>query len=449
MIGLIKEHLEKIQKSGKTICVGLVGVGQMGTDIISQTKMMNGIKVVAAADVEIERVFRAYQIAGYDVNDVEYASNHRMAHVIYNSGKIVAASDYRIVTDLPGIDAIIEATGNPEIGACVALRSLWKGKHVVMVNAEADATVGPILKLYADTKGKIYTLGAGDEPAAIKELVDLVSALGLEIVAVGKGKNNPLDRSATPDRVKEEALQRGLSPYMLTEFIDGTKTMIEMAIVSNATGLIPDIRGMHGPCISTFEIKNVFSLKKDGGILNRLGVVDYIIGDLAPGVFVVATTSHPRIRQCLKLRSMGEGPNYVFIRPFHLASMEVPLSVALAVLYNYPTLSPGKRLVSEVMCVAKCDLLPGMYLDRIGGFTHYGIIDKFDIATSENALPIGLAEGAMVKKKIAKGEIIRYEDVVLPDKNIVKIRKIQDKFMKKEMSEQEAMNELENIAESL
>jgi predicted homoserine dehydrogenase-like protein len=260
------------------------------------------------------------------------------------------------------------------------------------------------------------------------ELYCFARALGLEIVAAGKGKNNPLDREAVPEAYEAEARRRGLNPMMLVEFVDGSKTMIEMGCVANATGLVPDVPDMHGPRTSVPELKDVFRLKEDGGILSRKGVVDYAVGQVAPGVFLTVATDHPRLKQCLVLRDMGHGPAYTLFRPFHLCSMEVPLTVALISLHGRATMQPREHLVVEVTAIAKRDLKPGDVLDGIGGRTHRAGLRTYGEARRENALPIGLAKGCKVKCPISKGGLLRRDAVEpVPGSLVHNLRAEQDK----------------------
>jgi len=302
-------------------------------------------------------------------------------------------------------------------------------KHIVMMNVECDVTIGPILRQMADNAGVVYTLSAGDEPGSIMELYRFANALGLKVVAAGKGKNNPLDPYATPDEWAERAAARNMNPRMLVEFVDGSKTMVEMAAVANATGLVPDVRGMHGPRCLVKDLINVFRLKEQGGILSSEGVVDFAIGDVHPGVFLVVTTDQPRLIDSLVQRDMGTGPNYLLYRPFHLCSMETPLTAAQAVIYNEATMQPMKKpLTAECIAVAKKDLAKGTVLDAIGGYCYRGSIERGEIARDGNMLPLGLAKGAVLTRDIKKDEIITYDAVDLPDSLLLELRKIQDKI---------------------
>lgn len=447
MFGLAKE-LEQMEKQQRRIKAGLVGAGQMGTDIVSQVALMPTQDIVITADIALDRAHAAYEIAGHEPQRIVAAADLGTANQALLHDKFVATTDYRHVTDVAQVEVVIESTGSPEVGAKASLRAIHQGKHVVEMNVETDVTVGPLLKWYADQYGVIYTVGAGDEPAALYELYDFATALGLTVIAAGKGKNNPLDTSATPDdpQLAAEAERRGLTPEMLVEFVDGSKTQIEMACIANATGLVPDIRGMHGPRVNIAEMKQVFALKEQGGILSKSGVVDYVIGDLQPGVFLVFSTDKLRLRQCLVLRDMGDGPNYMLLRPFHLCSMEIPLSVAQAAVQRRATMAPLDHLTAEVMAVAKKDLAPGTELARIGGSTHYGTTECADIARDLDALPLGLAAGAKVLKPVKKGEPIRYGDVELrPGSTVAALRRLQDAWQAGELSDADLRHELDCI----
>jgi predicted homoserine dehydrogenase-like protein len=342
----------------------------------------------------------------------------------------------------------LDATGVPEIGSRAALRSARSGQALAMMNIETDITVGPILHWYAQKKNVLYALAAGDEPAACKELYDFADSLGFTIVAAGKGKNNPLNRHEVPTNpeIIKDAERRGLSPNMLIEFIDGSKTMIEMAAVSNATGLVPDVRGMHGPSTDRDHLNQPFSLKEDGGLLSKMGVVDYGIGRVAPGVFLVVRTDHPRLREAMILRDMGDGPYYTLFRPYHLCSIEVPLTCAMLVIRKRSNMVPLDRLVSEVFAVAKKDLIVGEKLEPIGGSSYYSLIDTYETAREEGLLPIGLAKDARIIHPVALDQPIRYQDVEIKPSTVWELRKIQDAWYDGKLSEAEILQSIEKLA---
>lgn len=425
----INTGLRKLDESGDKINVGLVGVGRMGRGVVSQVFNMKGIKIPIIANRTVDKAKEAFRLAGVNSKDIYMTNTVSEAEKAIKNGKYVVTEDFEVVTKVLPIDAVIEATGVPEIGAHTALQSIHNGKHVVMLNVEADVTVGPILKHMADSAGVVYTVSAGDEPGAIKELYDFADAVGFEVVAVGKGKNNPLNRDATPDTVRQKADEKNISACMLTSFVDATNTMIEMTTVSNALGFLPSQRGLIGPRSTIKDLPKLFSLKEQGGILDRYKVVDYVLG-IAPGVFVVITTDRPIIKEEMSYVSMGDGPNYVLYRPYHLVCVETPLSVARAYLYGEPTIAPAGAPVSETVAVAKRDLKAGEHLDGIGGYTVYGIIDTAENARKQKALPIGLInDKTSLNTDVRKGETITYDMVELDnDSIIVQLRRIQDKF---------------------
>ncbi len=446
MIGLNYE-LEQREAAGNPVRVGLIGAGQMGTDVVATSKMMKGLRVVVAADLDLERAVASYKIAQID-GEVTIAETPEQADDAVAAGKLVATRDYRVVAGMKNIDVMLEATGAPEIGARSALLSARSGQDLAMMNVETDITVGPILHWYAQQKGTLYALAAGDEPAACKELYDLAVSMGFTVVAAGKGKNNPLDRHASPNdpAAQKEAARRGLSPNMLIEFVDGSKTMIEMAAVSNATGLIPDVRGMHGPQTDRDHLNQTFALKEDGGVLNKMGVVDYGIGRVAPGVFLIIRTDHPRLREALILRDMGNGPYYTLFRPFHLCSIEVPLTCAMLAIRKKSNMFPLNRLVSEVFAVAKRDLLPGDTLDAIGGTTYYSLIDTYENAKAECLLPIGLAKGAKLIRPVKMDAPITCKDVEIKPSTVYSLRQLQELWFEGKIDESELLKKVDALA---
>lgn len=427
----INTKLKELEASGKKIQIGLIGAGQMGTGMVSQMMMMKGIEPAVVCDIDPVRAQKAFEQAGIDSETIRKTNKIVKAQEYREKGTYIVTEDLDVVTKMGMVDVVIDATGVPEVGAKAALQSILSGKHIVMLNVEADVTVGNILKQMADSAGVVYTGSAGDEPGAIKELYDFADGLGFEVVLCGKGKNNPLNKEANPSMLEEEAKLKGVSPKMLTSFVDGTKTMVEMTCVANSIGFVPDKPGMHGPKSDVKNLPKIFSLKNQGGILSREKVVDYAQG-VAPGVFVIVTTKNDVIREELKYVSMGDGPNYVFYRPYHLTSIETPLSAAKAYFYNEPTITPiGGKPYAETVAVAKKDLKAGDYLDGIGGYTVYGKIQSYEDARKYNALPLGLVNKKVkIKKDIKKGEVITYDMVQLNcDSLILQLRQLQDSMI--------------------
>ncbi len=453
MFGLNKK-LKNFQKEGKSIKIAIAGVGQMGRSLVSHIRELGGMKIVAVANRNTGRIInilreleinedeivlvekgKKINLENSKINKVIIKDNSldqeikKRLNQLAEKNKLIITDDLAILFIFDNVDVIIDATGSPEAGAFIASNAILSGKHIVTLNVEADTTIGPILKKMADDRGVVYTVSAGDEPAALKELYDFADTLGLEIIAAGKGKNNPLDRYANPTQLKDYAESKGSNPVMMTSFVDGTKSMIEMACLSNSTGLVPDCRGMHGPKADIKDLLDVFRLKSDGGILSRKGVVDFAIGDLAPGVFIVYSTGNKMVRADLKYLMLGEGPYYLLYRPYHLTSIETPLSIALAYFYGEPTITPDFGMVSEIMTVAKKDLKTREVIDGIGRYMVYGLIERYDKAKMENLLPIGISQGCILKKDIEKDQPIKYNDVELAENSLVlKLRKSQDKL---------------------
>jgi predicted homoserine dehydrogenase-like protein len=425
----IDEKLRDLEARNTPVIAALVGAGQMGQEILCQVQLMKGIRIPVVVDLTFERVEQAFQMARIDPGLVVSTNSLIEAQEVIDSGRYVATTDRRLATALTSIQAVIDATGSPEMGVTIAMECINTKKHIIMMNVECDVTVGPILRQMADNAGVVYTLAAGDEPAAIIELYRFATALGFEIVAAGKGKNNPLNIYATPDELAEKARARDMSARMLCEFVDGSKTAVEMCSVANATGLIPDVRGMHGAQATRDTLHQVFSLKEQGGVLRQAGVVDFAIG-VHPGVFVVFTTDQPRLKHGLIQRDMGTGPNYLLFRPFHLCSIEVPLTTAQAVIYHESSGHPLRHPVAECIAIAKRDLKAGQQLDSIGEYCYRGSIDRLVAARQENLLPLGLAKGCVLKRDVARDQAISYGDLEhIPDTLLLQMRKLQDRLL--------------------
>ena len=430
LIGLARD-LKKREESGKPIRIGLVGCGEMGTDLLTGVAHMDGIEVAAVSTRTPERVLDAAKIAYDETGHAKEVSNASEMTAAIEEGKIAATDDLDMLLKNELVDVIVDATGYPEAGAEIGYKTLQNNKHVVMMNVEADVTIGPYLKHEAEKRGLIYTLGAGDEPSSCMELIEFVSALGHNVVAAGKGKNNPLDFDAIPDHYEEEAKKRNMNVRMLVEFIDGSKTMVEMTAIANATGLVPDCPGMHGPKADIDRLNKVLIPEKDGGVLSKAGVVDYSIGrGVSPGVFVVAEMRHPRVWERMEDLKIGEGPYFTFHRPYHLTAMEVPLTCARVMLYGKADMVPLDRPVAEVCAVAKKDLKPGDKLDFIGLYTYRAWNMTVEDARKHEAIPCGLLEGATVTAPIKKNELITAKNVAInEDQWIARLRKKQDKLI--------------------
>lgn len=446
-------YLEELRRlSSDPVPVALVGVGRMGRGIVDQISTMVGLRVRALADIDPERAVRAFTENGWDPDHVVFAESPDPAEDALRRGQAVVSPDARLVAGLEGVHAVVESTGVPDLGAEVAAISIARGHHTVMLNVEADAVIGPILAERARLRGVVYTLAAGDQPGAIFEMAEWARCLGFEIVCAGRGTVlYPDDHHSTPEKYAEIANRNRMNPKMYNEFRDGTKSQLEMVAVSNVLRLPPARRGMHEPFCKWQDLGKVFSLRSDGGILEATGVVDmanainssgeYVHEDkVFPGVFVVVTSPHAGVRS--SMASLFEpgfggtaqqwGPNWGLFRPYHLACVEVPMSIARAVVQGRPTGDLRGGMVAELVAVAKRDLSPGEELDGGGGYTVYGLSERSEIARAENLLPFGFAyEGTRVKRPLARDQALRWDDVE-PDTGsfLYRLRREQDGLFK-------------------
>lgn len=424
------EHLLKLEADGDPINVGLVGCGQMGSGMVHLTNRMAGMNVMAISDIDVNRPLTTMKEIGVPDAGVCVTNSVGEAEDALRNGKRVVTEDAILLTKLESLDAVVEATGITEVGAQVAWNCVMNQKHVVMLNVETDVTVGLLLNETAKKTDCVYTVASGDEPGVCMMLYRFARTLGFEVVCLGKGKNNPINYYANPETCREEAESKHMNPKMLAAFQDGTKTMVELAAMSNATGLAPDVPGLHGPKVDVPDLNKVFIPKEDGGILNQRGCIEYTTGKVAPGVFAVIATDEPRIIQDMKFYSMGDGPYYTLYRPYHLCSIETPISIAEAVMYNENTIVP-KAMVSEIVAIAKRDLKIGETIEGIGSADIFNRIYKYEDALASKGIPMGLAPGGKVLKDIPKGEMLT-EANFAPDTSTVvyKLRQMQDQMLK-------------------
>lgn len=417
------------EAQGKPIRVGIVGCGQMGSGLAHAIGRVAGMTAGAIADIEPQRAIDTLGELGIRGSQVAVTDDASAAEDALRRGRTVVSPDARLLPALQGLDACVEATGVPDVGARVALDCIEASKPIIMLNAEADVTVGPYLSRAARRAGSVYTVASGDEPGVCKMLYEQALLMGFEVVCLGKGKNNPLNPTITPDECAEEARAKDMNPKMLCSFIDGTKTMVEMAAVSNATGLLPDVPGMHGPKADVEDLASVFIPRRDGGVLGRSGAVDYSTGRVAPGVFAVVYSDEPRIRKDMQFLTKKEGPYYLHYRPYHLCDLETPQSIAEAVLLNEVTVA-ADTLHSEVVATAKSNLHAGETVGGIGGAEIHGTIYSYAEARSLGAIPLGIAAGGRVLKAIPRGGVLT-EESFAPDTGtfVYELRQKQDKWL--------------------
>ncbi|MBI2611531.1 Gfo/Idh/MocA family oxidoreductase [Candidatus Gottesmanbacteria bacterium] len=404
---IIDKLLEKLEIEGKPIRVGLVGAGFAARGFALQLlTLQKGIKLVAVANRTVEHAKELLQENGFDQKKYSITDN---AEFLCSSGDI---------------DVIIEATGEVEFGAKVALSAIKNGKHIILINAELDGTLGPILKSYADKKGVIYSQADGDQPAKLMNLYREVKSLGFKPILLGNIKSL-IDHYRTPETQANFARAHFQRPKHITSFADGTKISFEMATAANATGFKVDRRGMTGPsCARVEEAAKLFPIEK----LLKRGWVDYILGaEPSFGVFVLGYSENPIRQKYMKVYKMGDGPVYTFYTPYHLSPLEAPLTVARAYLFKDAALAPTGKFC-DVITIAKKDLKKGERLDGIGGFTCYGTIENSEVATKENLLPMGLSENCILRKDIPKDTAIKFSHVSLPQ------NRISDKLWKEQQS---------------
>jgi len=435
---MIRGELLRLEDEGKAIRVGVSGAGWLGSGFVAQVALVPGMTVHVVADTDTRAARDAFIAAGVDADDIVEASTPGAAMDALRAGKRVATGNYALAAQLEAIDIVADVTPSPAIGAETAYACIQHGKDVVMVNIEADVTVGRILKKLAREAGVLYTVSSGDEPGCLAEMFDFVTSLGWEPIVIGKGKNNPLNPAATPDTVAESAKRAGKDPFQVASYVDGTKTMFEMTCAANATGCLPMQRGMVGPQATLETVSDIFALEEDGGITKRLqspfpGVVDFVQGpSMSGGVFITMRIQDPRLSADLRyLKLAGDknrgGKYFTLFRPYHLWFMEAPISVARAYLYKEVWLAPLDEPVADVMTFAKRDLKPRERLDTFGGYTFHGVIDRAEETRALNALPVGLAPGAEVVRPVAAGEVVTWDDVKLDeDSVVVKLRRQQD-----------------------
>ena len=422
---ILDTALEKRHQENNPVRVAIVGAGYMGRGVALQiVSAFRGLRLVAISNRTVATAATAYRQAGIpEVSTVETVSQLEAAMA---AGKYCITDDALLLCQAEGIDAIIEATGEIEFGAHVTLKAIENGKHVILMNAELDATVGPLLKVIADRAGVVITNADGDQPGVVMNLLRFVRTIGYHPVLAGNIKGLQ-DHYRTPATQKAFADRNKQKPKMVTSFADGTKISMEMAVVANATGFRTGTRGMYGPrCKHVTEALELFP--KDQ-MLNG-GLVDYVLGaEPGPGVFAIGYNDDPIKQQYANYFKMGDGPFYVFYVPYHLPHLEVPITVARAVLFHDAAVAPLGGPVCDVVAAAKQDLKCGQALDGIGGFDCYGMIENSDTTRQENFLPMGLAEGCRLKRDVARDEVIRYQDVDLPEGRLCDRLRVQQNEM--------------------
>jgi len=411
-------------ENGRPVRAGLIGAGKFGSMFLSQVPTIAGLEVTAIADLDPDRARTACRAVGWD--------EARIGATAYvTSGAELAARD--------DVDVVIEATGNPRAGIAHAEAAIAAGKHVVMVNVEADAMVGPALAKKAESAGVCYSMAYGDQPALVSEMVDWARAAGFHVTAAGKGtKYLPAYHNVTPDDVwthyglnSEEAQKAGMNPQMFNSFLDGTKSAIEMVAIANSCGLDVPAAGLSFPPCGVDDLSHVLRPRDVGGQLERRGMVETISSlerdgrpvfrDLRWGVYVVLEAPNDYAAACFKqygLPTDSTGRFAAMYKPFHLIGLELSISVLSAALRNEPT-GQAREMRGTVASVAKRGLKASEMLDGEGGYTVWG--KALPLSVAGQALPIGLAHGVKLKRDIAAGQTLTLDDVELQDDHATRL----------------------------
>jgi len=451
---VLHEKLLAREKSGEPIKIGLIGAGMFGSQVVSKVSTIPGMRLSLIAEKIPEKAYKAYEFGGTSSSKVTVVESVEQANKAIENGLPAITSDSDILIN-SDIDIVLEATGSAIAGANHAFKAIINKKDVVMINVETDAIVGPILRRLADSAGVVYSLIYGDQPAIIIDLCDWAKTLGFEIVAAGRGSRYmPQNRRKTPQDIIEgpgwfseyykrfkESYGHELNAVMYNSFLDGTKPAVECTAVSNATGLLPDVDGMHFATAGLTDIADVMSLRSSGGVLENHNVVETITSyypdgrvveeEITNGIFLVFRAPNDYLQECLRHYGaiMGKkSGNALLYRYIHLIGMEAPLSVAKVALYREPTGAPI-GVYSEAVCATKKKLEKGTIIDAAGGgYTVYGYMVKAEKARAQNLLPIGLATGARLKKELPEDYLITYDDVELGDSVLLQLRKIQESY---------------------
>lgn len=412
---IVDSALAKCHAEGKPVRVAMVGAGFMGRGVaLNILKSVEGMELVAVSNRNIAGARRAYAEAG--VEEVVEIETTAQLEAAIEKGQYAITDNPMALCEANGIDAVLEVTGAIEFGAEVALRAIAHKKHIILMNAELDSTIGPLLKTKADAAGVVMTNVDGDQPGVIVNLYRFVKSMGVKPVLCGniKGLQDPYRNPTTQEAF---AKQWGQQPHMVASFADGSKISFEQAIVANATGMKVAQRGMLGPEVPAgTPIEDAVNWYPMEALENGPGIVDYVVGPRPNGgIFVLGTHDDPKQQHYLNLYKVGPGPLYCFYNPYHLCHFEVHNTIARAVLFNDAAVTPLGAPMVDVVATAKTDLKAGQTVDGIGWYMTYGVAENADVVHAEKLLPMGLAEGAVLVRDVAKDQVLTYADVKLPE----------------------------------
>jgi predicted homoserine dehydrogenase-like protein len=407
---IVDKILQEREYSRNPIRVGMIGAGATGRAIALQLGTpVPGIRLMGIANRSVEHAKRAFTESG--ITSWNLVDSSDQADKAINQGSPIITTDPTVLNNCKTIDIVLEVTGTIEYATQAVLGAFENRKHVVLVNAELDSTIGPILKLKADKAGVVFTNTDGDEPGVAMTLFRYLRSLGLRPVAAGNLKGM-IDHYRTPQTQQTFAEKYGQSAKKVTSFADATKLSMETTILANATGFKVGRRGMYGPaCKHVQEMANL--LPRDQML--STGLIDYALGAMPyTGAFVIIHEDAPLKKAQLSYYKLGEGPFYVFYTPYHLPHIQIASTISRAVIDSDATVAPLANPVCEVLTFAKRDLKAGERLDGIGGFCTYGLIDNTTSARSVEALPMGLSEDCILLNNVSKDDLITFKNVVQP-----------------------------------
>jgi predicted homoserine dehydrogenase-like protein len=413
---IVDSALKAREEHGTPIRVGMIGAGFMGQGLTNQiVNSIPGMSMVAVQNRHLNKALHVYHYSGRE--DVVQATTQVQLDDAIRKGKPVVTEDPFLLARSEQIDVLVEVTGSVEFGAQVVLEAFKYRKDVVLMNAELDATIGPILQIYAQKYGVIMSACEGDEPGAQINLYRWVKGLGLTPRVLGniKGLQDPYRNPTTQQGFAE---QWGQNPAMVTSFADGSKISFEETIVANATGFVVKSRGMSRGLEYRDDIMDIGKLYDIDELRSLGGIVDYVVGTPLTKVYCLAEHPDPKQQHYLNLYKMGPGPLYSFFIPYHLVHFEVPNAIARVALFRDPIAQPLGGPVIEVCAVAKRDLKAGETLDDYGMYMTYGEAVNVDEMSKMRYLPEGLVEGCKLKQDINKDSVITYDDVILPSNRL-------------------------------
>ncbi|MDP8265837.1 MAG: SAF domain-containing protein [Candidatus Aceula meridiana] len=410
MYSYLFEELQRNHRKNGPIKLAIAGTGFVAGGVLCQLSQLK-VQTFFPSVVLYRKEMKLQDAFGPCARRFEYipCSTKEDVQRAVRENKVAAVKEIDLIFSA-NVDIVLDLTGDPKFGAELAYKTIQSGVHIC-ASPEMDVAIGTHLNQLAESKGVVYSGFLGDEPGETFDLINYVRLMKFEIVAAGKFKNFT-DRHANPESVKPWAEKFKQNPFKISSFADGTKANIEMALVANASGLVPDVAGMHCPEGTFDSVIKLMKLGQEGGILSQSGVVEIISGAEPSGaIFVIGKNSNPKSMNDMKYLKMGSGPYYLFYKAYHLCQFEILIGIAKICLLKLPVIKPLKEKITDVAVYAKKDLCKGEVLDEIGGFTFYGLVQKYGDIKSGNCLPVSAAPGCKLKRDIREDEPITIKDV--------------------------------------